>query len=68
MVQLCIALVVMVQIAWLAPSAAALVSHSVVERVVWTAVLLSGSGLLYLITLRLTGIRYTSLLVPPSAR
>lgn len=68
MVQLAIALVVMVQIAWLAPPAAALVNQSVIERVAWTVVFLGGSGLLYLITLRLIGIRYTSLLVPPSAR
>ena len=30
------------------------------ERIGWTALLLIVSGLLYLVTLRLTGIRYTS--------
>jgi hypothetical protein len=57
-----------VQVAWWAPTASVLAEYSVVERVGWTALLLFVSGLLYLVALRLTGIRYTALLVPPSAR
>jgi len=66
--QVALALLVMVQVAWWAPSAMLLSDQSVVERIVWTGALLVASGLLYLVTLRVTGIRYTSLLVPPSAR
>ena len=62
------ALLLMVQVGWWAPTAAVLSDHTIMERIGWTALLLIVSGLLYLVTLRLTGIRYTSLLVPPSAR
>ena len=67
-IQVTLALILMVQVAWWAPTASVLVEYSVVERVGWTALLLFVSGLLYLVALRLTGIRYTELLVPPSAR
>jgi putative peptidoglycan lipid II flippase len=66
--QIALALIVMVQVAWWAPNAAVLAEYAVLERVGWTAILLVVSGLLYLVALRLTGIRYTALLVPPSAR
>ncbi len=62
------ALLLMVQVGWWAPTAAVLFDHAIMERIGWTALLLIVSGLLYLVTLRLTGIRYTSLLVSPSAR
>lgn len=66
--QVALALIIMVQVAWLAPSASVLADYLIVERIGWTAGLLLVAGLLYLLTLRLTGIRYTTLLVPPSAR
>ena len=66
--QVGLALLLMVQVGWWAPTAAVLSDHAIMERIGWTALLLIVSGLLYLVTLRLTGIRYTSLLVPPSAR
>ena len=66
--QVGLALFVMVQVGWWAPTAAVLSDHAIMERIGWTALLLIVSGLLYLVTLRLTGIRYTSLLVPPLAR
>ena len=66
--QVGLALILMVQVGWWAPTAAVLADHAIVERIGWAALLLIVSGLLYLVTLRLTGIRYTSLLVPPSAR
>ena len=66
--QVGLALLLMVQVGWWAPTAAVLSDYAIVERIGWTALLLIVSGLLYLVTLRLTGIRYTSLLVPPSAR
>jgi putative peptidoglycan lipid II flippase len=66
--QIALALIVMVQVAWWAPNAAVLAEYAVLERVGWTAILLVVSGLLYLVALRLTGIRYITLLVPPSAR
>jgi putative peptidoglycan lipid II flippase len=67
-VQVTLAILVMVQVAWWAPSSAFLEDVSVYERMSWTSVLLFTSGFLYLITLRLVGIRYTSLLMPPAAR
>ena len=67
-VQVTLAILVMVQVAWWAPSSAVLENVSVIERMSWTSVLLLTSGFLYLITLRLFGIRYTSLLMPPAAR
>ena len=66
--QVGLALLLMVQVGWWAPTAAVLSDHAIMERIGWTALLLIVSGLLYLVTLRLTGIRYTSLLVPPLAR
>ncbi len=66
--QIGLALLLMVQVGWWAPTAAVLSDYAIMERIGWTALLLIVSGLLYLVTLRLTGIRYTSLLVPPSAR
>ena len=66
--QVGLALLLMVQVGWWAPTAAVLSDHAIMERIGWTALLLIISGLSYLVTLRLTGIRYTSLLVPPSAR
>ena len=66
--QVGLALLLMVQVGWWAPTAAVLSDYTIMERIGWTALLLIVSGLLYLVTLRLTGIRYTSLLVPPSAR
>ena len=66
--QVGLALLLMVQVGWWAPTAAVLSDHAIMERIGWTALLLIVSGLLYLVTLRLTGIRYTFLLVPPSAR
>ena len=66
--QVGLALLLMVQVGWWAPTAAVLSDHAIMERIGWTALLLIVSGFLYLVTLRLTGIRYTSLLVPPSAR
>ena len=66
--QVGLALLLMVQVGWWAPTAAVLSDYTITERIGWTALLLIVSGLLYLVTLRLTGIRYTSLLVPPSAR
>jgi len=66
--QVGLALLLMVQVGWWAPTAAVLSDHAIMERTGWTVLLLIVSGLLYLVTLRLTGIRYTSLLVPPSAR
>ncbi len=66
--QVGLALLLMVQVGWWAPTATVLSDHTIMERIGWTALLLIVSGLLYLVTLRLTGIRYTSLLVPPSAR
>jgi len=66
--QVALALIIMVQVAWWAPSASVLADYLIIERVGWTTVLLIIAGLLYLLTLRLTGIRYTALLVPPSAR
>ena len=68
MMQVALALILMVQVAWWAPTASVLAGYAVLERVGWTAILLVVSGLLYLVTLRLMGIRYTALLVPPSAR
>ena len=68
MMQVALALILMVQVAWWAPTASVLAGYAFLERVGWTAILLVVSGLLYLVTLRLTGIRYTALLVPPSAR
>ena len=68
MMQVALALILMVQVAWWAPTASVLAGYAVLERVGWTAILLVVSGLLYLVTLRMTGIRYTELLVPPSAR
>ncbi|MEC8126208.1 MAG: murein biosynthesis integral membrane protein MurJ [Pseudomonadota bacterium] len=62
------ALILMVQVGWWAPTASVLADHAIIERIGWTTLLLIVSGLLYLVTLRLTGIRYTSLLVSPSAR
>jgi len=66
--QVALALIIMVQVAWWAPSASVLADYLIIERVGWTTALLIIAGLLYLLTLRLTGIRYTALLVPPSAR
>ena len=66
--QVGLALLLMVQVGWWAPTAAVLSDHAIMERIGWTTFLLIVSGFLYLVTLRLTGIRYTSLLVPPSAR
>jgi len=67
-VQITLAIVVMIQVGWWAPSSVSLENVSLIERVSWTAVLLFASGFLYLITLRLLGIRYTSMLMPPSVR
>jgi putative peptidoglycan lipid II flippase len=66
--QVGIALFLMAQVGWWAPTAAVLADHAIMERIGWTALLLIVSGLFYLVTLRLTGIRYTSLVVPPLAR
>ena len=66
--QVALALIIMVQVAWWAPSAAQLADQTIMGRIGWTALLLILSGFLYLATLRLTGIRYTALLVPPTAR
>ena len=66
--QVALALIIMVQVAWWAPSAAQLADQTIMRRIGWTALLLILSGFLYLATLRLTGIRYTALLVPPTAR
>ena len=63
-----IALVVMAQMIWLMPWAVDLSQMDVVNRLIWTALILGGAGLLYLGTLMIAGIRYTHLLVPPSAR
>ena len=66
--QVALGLIVMVQVAWWAPSAAQLADQTIMGRVGWTALLLILSGFLYLATLRLTGVRYTALLVPPTVR
>jgi Uncharacterized membrane protein, putative virulence factor len=63
-----IALVVMAQMIWLMPWAVDLSQMDVLNRLIWTALILGGAGLLYLGTLMIAGIRYTHLLVPPSAR
>lgn len=63
-----LAILVMVQLGWWTPSSASLEDVSVIDRMIWTSALLSASGFLYFITLRLVGIRYTSLLMPPAAR
>lgn len=67
-VQVGLALVVMVQVAWWAPDAIELSAYTNFERIYWMLLLLGLSGLLYLITLMLVGIRYTQILTPPSAR
>jgi putative peptidoglycan lipid II flippase len=67
-VQVGVALLAMVQLGWWSPDANELSECSNFERIGWTALLLSASGILYLVTLMLLGIRYTSILIPPSAR
>jgi putative peptidoglycan lipid II flippase len=49
--QVGLALLLMVQVGWWAPTAAVLFDHTIMERVGWTALLLIVSGLLYLVTL-----------------
>ena len=65
--QLGLGLLLMAQVAWWAPDALALETKSIIERALWTGGLLGLSGFLYLGGLAMTGIRYTSLLFPPSA-
>ena len=57
--QVGIALFVMVQVGLGHRRLAVLSDHAIMERIGWTTLLLIVSGLLYLVTLRLTGIRYT---------
>jgi putative peptidoglycan lipid II flippase len=61
-------LIVMTQMMWLMPWAVDLSQMDVMARLMWTLLILGGAGLLYLGTLLTLGIRYTQLLVPPSAR
>jgi putative peptidoglycan lipid II flippase len=63
--QVGLALIVMVQVGWWAPTALELATEGMWMRVVLTAALLGFAGVFYLATLWLVGIRYTRMLVPP---
>ena len=63
-----VGLILMVQMVWITPWASTLAGMAVLERLLWTGFILGGAGLLYLMSLFALGIRYTQLLVPPSAR
>lgn len=65
--QLLLGLVLMAQWAWWTPSALELADDTILSRVLILCGILGGSGIVYLLALWLAGIRYTRILVPPSA-
>lgn len=52
----------MAQVAWVSPVAASLEAQTIFERIVWVGIILGSASVIYLLSLFVVGIRYTSFL------